>query len=88
MPKTLKPTLLEELLDPVMDSLNEEAAKRLIALKAGRKLQKRVDELAEKCNEGTLTAQERADYESIVAAGNFIGILKAKARFLLAKNRK
>jgi hypothetical protein len=77
--------LLERLLDPVSRSLNAEAAKELIKLKADRRTQARVDELARKCNEGDLTAPERAEYERYVTAGNLVAILQVKARLILAK---
>lgn len=77
--------VLERLLEPVSQSLNIEAARKLIRLKADAKTQARVDELARKCNEGDLTRAERATYERYVAAGNIIAILKAKARLVLAK---
>jgi len=79
--------ILERLLEPVTDSLNIEAAQPLLRLKADAKAQARVEALARKCNEGALTARERAEYERYVTAGNLIAILKAKARLLLAKNR-
>lgn len=78
--------ILERLLEPVSRSLNVEAARKLIRLKAGGKTQARVDELARKCNEGELTPVERAEYERYVTAGTMIAILQAKARLLLAKN--
>lgn len=77
---------LERLLEPVSRSLNDEAARKLVRLKADAKTQARVDELARKCNEGELTAKERSEYELLVAAGNLIAILQAKARLVLAKN--
>jgi hypothetical protein len=77
--------VLERLLAPVSRSLNVEAARKLVRLKADAKTQARVDELARKCNEGELTPQERAEYERYVTAGNLIAILQAKARLLLAK---
>ena len=77
--------LLRRLLDPVSRSLNVEAARKLVRLKADRKTQSRVDELARKCNEGELTRGERAEYEKYVVIGNLIAILQAKARFILAK---
>jgi len=40
--------------------------------------------LAGKCNEGALTEEERAEYESFVEAGDFIAILQAEARQVLA----
>lgn len=74
---------LDRLLEPVSSSLNDEAARKLIGLKADRKTQAYVAKLAEKCNEGNLTAEERAEYETCVMAGEFIAILQAKARLLL-----
>jgi hypothetical protein len=44
-----------------------------------------VEELAEKCNEGQLTPDERAEYEAYVQASTVIGILQAKARRVLAQ---
>ncbi len=76
---------MERLLAPVSRSLNVEASRKLVRLKADAKTQARVDKLARKCNEGELTPQERAEYERYVAAGNLIAILQAKARLLLAK---
>ena len=63
----------------------EEAARKLIGLKADRKTQARVAKLAEKCNKGDLTPQERRQYERYVMAGHFVAILQAKARKLLAQ---
>ncbi len=76
--------LLERLLEPVSRSLNAEAAEELVKLKADRKTQARVDELARKCNEGDLTPSERSEYERYVTAGNVVAILQAKARIILA----
>ena len=78
-------TLLERLLEPVSRSLNVEAARKLMQLKADSKTQARLDELACKCNEGELTPAERDEYERYVTAGNLIAILQAKARLLLTK---
>jgi hypothetical protein len=41
--------------------------------------------LAEKCDQGRLTPEERDDYEAYVQASTLIGILQAKARRALAK---
>ena len=65
--------------------LNEDAARKLIGLKADRKARARIAVLAEKCNEGELTPDERHEYETCVMAGEFIAILQAKARILLAR---
>ena len=78
--------ILERLLEPVSRSLNVEAARKLVRLKADAKTQARVAQLARKCNEGELTAKERAEYERYVTAGNLIAILQAKARLLLKQS--
>ncbi len=49
------------------------------------KTQARVAKLARKCNEGELTAVEHEEYEFYVMAGEFVAILQAKARVLLAR---
>jgi hypothetical protein len=53
--------VLKRLLEPVSRSLNLEAARKLVRLKADARTQARVDELARKCNEGELTPAERAE---------------------------
>jgi hypothetical protein len=77
--------VLERILEPVSGSLNEEAARKLIGLRADRKSRARVSQLARKCNKGALTAEERAEYEAYVMAGELIAILQAKARLLLVR---
>ena len=39
--------------------------------------------LAKKSEEGSLSDQEREEYEAFVSAGNFVAILQSKARRLL-----
>ncbi len=88
MIKTRKIRLLQRLLDPVTNSLNEVAARKLIGLRANKKTQAYVDRLARKCNAGELTPAERSEYETLVIAADFVAILKAKARLLLARRGK
>jgi len=77
--------VLEEMLEPVSRSMGVETARALVELRVEPRIQARVDELAEKCNEGHITAEERSDYEAYVQASTLIGILQAKARRVLAK---
>ena len=77
--------VLEEMLEPVSRSFGPETARALADFRVGKRMQARVDKLAEKCNEGTLTPSERAAYEEYVQASTMIGILQAKARKALAK---
>jgi hypothetical protein len=78
--------ILHRLLEPVSRSLSAKAARELAGLRADREAQARVRELAEKCNEGTLSADERAEYEAYVMAANIVAILQAKARARLARS--
>ena len=76
---------LDRLLEPVSRCLTPEVARQLVDLRADRKLQKRIDTLADKCTEGQLTPEEREEYETYVRVSRFIAILQAKARKLLAQ---
>jgi hypothetical protein len=76
-------TVLDRLLEPLARCLTPESARAVIDLRADAAAHARVSELAEKCNEGTLTPEERREYETYVHVGNLIAILKAKARLLL-----
>ncbi len=80
--------VLDRILKPVSASLNEEAARKLVGLRADRKACARVAKLARKCNEGHITEDERDEYEMYVLAGEFIAILQAEARLLLARRGK
>lgn len=82
-----KPTatrVLDRLLDPVGRCLSRRAARELAGLRADDEAQDHVRALAEKCNQGTLSAEEHAEYESYVMAANVVAILQAKARARLA----
>lgn len=72
--------ILDRLLEPVGRSLSPKAARELARLRADEEAQARVSELAEKCNEGTLSAEERAEYEAYAMAASVVAILQAKAR--------
>ncbi len=71
---------LDRVLDPLAGCFTPEVARRIAALEADPDLQDRIDELAEKCNEGTLTDSERREYADYVDAFHLVGILQAKAR--------
>jgi hypothetical protein len=78
-------SLLDRLLDPVSKCLSTEGARRLIDLRAEPAVQQRVDELADRCTEGTLTADEAREYDIYLNASTFIGILQAKASRILER---
>ena len=77
------PDIFAESLAPVEQCLNRESALALLDLPANPRVQARVDELAEKCNEGQLTPAERSEYDALIWADHFLGILQAKAQHFL-----
>jgi hypothetical protein len=79
-------TILARLLDPVGRCLTPEVAKALVNLRADPSVQARIDELADKCTDGTLSTEEQAEYEIYVHAVDFIAVLQAQARSLLGTN--
>ncbi|MBI3464236.1 MAG: hypothetical protein HY000_14445 [Planctomycetes bacterium] len=83
MPRTLDTHVLDRLLDPVSRCLTKEVARQLVELRADPATEARIEELADKCAEGQLSADERAEYETYVQAIDFLAILQAKARTLL-----
>jgi hypothetical protein len=82
---TLASPTLDRILDPVGRALNAEAARNLVGLRLDGKTQAHIDRLAHKCNEGKLSPKERLEYETYVSAIDFVAILQAKARALLAR---
>ena len=75
--------VLDRFLEPVRESLTPAQARRLLEFKADEGLQAKIDELARKANNSTLTEEERAEYEAFVEAGNLIAMLQATARGVL-----
>ncbi len=77
--------LLDRMLEPVSASLNKEAARKILSLKADRTVRARVNKLADKCTEGELTPAERREYEMYIMADHLVAVLKARARIVLAR---
>jgi len=80
----LAPDVLDRILDTLSRALSPEVAREILALRADDATLMYVDELADRANEGTLSPDDLADYESFVAAANLVAILQAKARTVLA----
>ena len=79
-------TVLDGLLDPLSRCLDAESARRVVALRITPPVQQRINALAERANDGLLTDDERAEYEALINAADFISILKLKAREHLLPN--
>ncbi|SFH63071.1 hypothetical protein [Planctomicrobium piriforme] len=70
---------------PIFELLTPEQLRQLSHLQAEPALADRVQELAEKANEGELTTSETAEYEAYIEANNLLAILQAEARFRLTR---
>lgn len=84
MNQTQDPLVLDRLLEPIGRIPTPEVARRLVALRAEPEVQERLDLLADRCTEGTLTQDEQHEYDIYLKYVSFIGILQAKARRRLA----
>jgi hypothetical protein len=79
--------VLDDILEPVTNAFSHDVAQALVNIKAGEAAQAIIADLAEKCNDGLLTPEERAEYEAYVHAVDMVSILQAKARVWLARHR-
>jgi hypothetical protein len=79
-------TVLDRFLDPLTECLTPDVARRIVDLKIDPRLQSRLDELAAKANDGTLTPAETHEYQEYVDGIDLVGILKAKARLSLVRH--
>lgn len=82
--KPLSP--VEYLLDRMSSLLAPELARELAAYRYDAETQARISELAEKANEGRLTAEEREQYAQYIEVGDLIGIVKARANKVLREH--
>ena len=81
------PGVLRRALGPIGDCLTPDASRQLLKLTVDNKSQARLDELADKCTEGELTIDERAEYESAVLSLELVMLLQAEAQVTLAASK-
>ena len=84
MSSTIDSTACDRGTDPILKFFTVDQAQQIVGFRGDPQLQARIEELAAKCNEGELSAEEQAEYEGYVKANKFIAILQAKVRKLLA----
>lgn len=77
-------SVLDCALEPVGGCLTPDAARRLLKLKLAKKAQARLDVLADKCTDGDLSVEERAEYESSVLTLELLTLLQVEAQVALA----
>jgi hypothetical protein len=73
-------------IDASNPTLTPEAAAGILQLSYSDADHRRMAELANKSNQGTLTSDERREFESYVFVGDLLSLLKSKARLSLRKH--
>ena len=68
---------LDRLLEPLEGEFTPEFARKLVELRADAALTAHIEELREKANTGTLTAEEDAEYKDFVEAVDIIAVDRA-----------
>jgi hypothetical protein len=76
---------IERLLEPFTDCLTPDVAAKIADLRADDTVQARIDYLADRANEGRLTAIEGEEYAAYLHAIDVIAVLQAKARSQLRR---
>ena len=77
--------LVSEFAERLGGTLNPESARAILALNFDPPTPERRQELAEKANEGLLTTEEFAEYETYAQLRGMLAILQSKARLCLAQ---
>ena len=75
--------VLEHVISPVKGSMDPDAARAILDLKFDKDATKRIRQLLQKNNRGTISADERITLEKFLRVGKFIDLLHAKARLSL-----
>ena len=80
---TTLPTI-ERMLEPVAACLTLEVAQRIVDLRLDDpSTLERLDDLRKRANEGTLTAEERVEYDDFVEGNDLVMLIKDQARCVL-----
>jgi hypothetical protein len=77
--------ILEQVIEPGCAGMSREAAQALLRFQFNTAAVARMNELAEKNRNGSMAPAERALLERYVRVGNFLNLIHAKARCVLAK---
>lgn len=77
-------SIIESVLNPFVESLTPQAARRTLDFRVDKETQARVDELAKRSQCGTITDAERTEYRELVEACDLVAILKSRARQVIS----
>lgn len=79
-------TILERILEPVLEAMPVDFARQLLSLRADRELQARVDELRTKANSGQISPMELDEYDEFIEALDIVAMLQLKAKKCLSNH--
>jgi hypothetical protein len=82
---TSETAIFERIVLPNEPMLSEQAAKSILAMCFSPDDQERMDALAEKARQGTLTPEEAEAVENYQRVGHYLAILQSKARMTLKR---
>jgi hypothetical protein len=80
--------ILDDLLAATQGDLTPEAARSVLALKFSLRTTRRIRQLLQKNNRGTIRADEQATLEKYLRVGQFLDLWQAKARLSLRQSGK
>lgn len=80
---TIPNTFLNDLLDPLAQCFTPAVAQEVVNLRFDARVQEKLDDLRQKANEGTLSPEERAEYEALIETLDVIAVLQDKSRQIL-----
>jgi len=80
MSQSLQIDIFRRIVDSEQANLSKAAARSLVALAFSDDDRERMNELAEKARDGSLTEAENAELDDFIHVGNMLAILKSKAR--------
>ena len=74
---------LSELVEPLGRALTPASARAILDVHASEGARQRIADLASRCNAGTLTPEEKAEYQLLVEVGDVMALLQTRARSYL-----
>jgi hypothetical protein len=87
MSATINPAqLLSDIVEPLGRALTPSSAREILSIRASDGAHERIAELAERCNQGTLTPEEKAEYQLFVEVGDAVALLQTRARLYLSEH--
>lgn len=76
-------SILRRSIEAAQGDLSPGVAEAVLRLRFAEADRARLDELASKSNQGTLTPQEEEEYDGYIAAADLLSLWKSKARLAL-----